>query len=121
MFDFYHRPEEQAAREEALSQQMRLLRKELPAMLAQLTTIPDPRDRKKRWHKLTSLLLYGLLMFVFQFASRRETGALPAPGGKQDGAADRRDLIAVTAWSSVAPAQQKAARIDGAGQIFGDG
>ena len=90
-------------------------------MLAQLTTIPDPRDRKKRWHKLTSLLLYGLLMFVFQFASRRETGALPEPGGKQDGAGDRRDLVAVTAWSSVAPAQQEAARIDGAGQIFGDG
>jgi hypothetical protein len=43
-------------------------------MLTQLTTIPDPRDPKKRWHKLTSLLLYGLLMFVFQFASRR-----PAP------------------------------------------
>jgi hypothetical protein len=65
--------EEQAAREDAVSQQMRLLRKELPAMLAQLTTIPDPRDPKKRRHKLTVLLLYGLLMFVFQFASRRET------------------------------------------------
>jgi Lrp/AsnC family leucine-responsive transcriptional regulator len=44
-----------------------------------------------------------------------------APGGEQDGAADRRDLVAVTSWSSVAPAQQEAARIDGAGQIFGDG
>jgi hypothetical protein len=65
--------EEQAAREDAVSKQMRLLRKELPAMLAQLTTIPDPRDPKKRRHKLTVLLLYGLLMFVFQFASRRET------------------------------------------------
>ncbi len=51
---------------------MRLLRKELPAMLEQLATIPDPRDAKKRRHKLTVLLLYGLLMFVFQFASRRE-------------------------------------------------
>jgi DNA-binding Lrp family transcriptional regulator len=40
---------------------------------------------------------------------------------EQDGAADRRDLVAVTSWSSVAPAQQEAARIDGAGQIFGDG
>ena len=44
-------------------------------MLTQLTTIPDPRDPKKRWHKLTSLLLYGLLMFVFQFASRRLASA----------------------------------------------
>jgi hypothetical protein len=65
--------EEQATREDAVSKQMRLLRKELPAMLAQLATIPDPRDPKKRRHKLTVLLLYGLLMFVFQFASRRQT------------------------------------------------
>lgn len=65
--------EEQAAREDAVSKQMRLLRKELPALLAQLEQIPDPRDPRKRRHKLTVLLLYGLLMFVFQFSSRRET------------------------------------------------
>ena len=51
--------EEQAAREEAVSRQMRLLRKELPAMLEQLATIPDPRDPKKCRHKLTVLLRYG--------------------------------------------------------------
>jgi len=60
-------------REDAVSKQMRLLRKELPALLTQLEQIPDPRDPKKRRHKLTVLLLYGLLMFVFQFSSRRET------------------------------------------------
>ena len=65
--------EEQAAREDAVSKQVRLLRKELPTLLAQLEQIPDPRDPKKRRHKLTVLLLYGMLMFVFQFASRRET------------------------------------------------
>jgi hypothetical protein len=64
--------EEQAAREDAVSKQVRLLRKELPALLAHLTEIPDPRDPGKRRHKLTVLLLWGLLMFVFQFASRRE-------------------------------------------------
>ncbi|RDE50551.1 MAG: hypothetical protein DVS81_10930 [Candidatus Accumulibacter meliphilus] len=64
--------EEQAAREDAVSKQVRLLRKELPALLAQLTEIPDPRDPGKRRHKLTVLLLWGLLMFVFQFASPRE-------------------------------------------------
>ncbi|MBK7955091.1 MAG: transposase family protein [Candidatus Accumulibacter sp.] len=42
-------------------------------MLGQLEQIPDPRDPRKRRHKLTALLLYGLLMFVFQFSSRRET------------------------------------------------
>ncbi|MER2518674.1 MAG: hypothetical protein ABTR92_20130, partial [Candidatus Accumulibacter phosphatis] len=65
--------EEQKAREDAVSKQIRLLRKELPALLGQLEQIPDPRDPRKRRHKLTALLLYGLLMFVFQFSSRRET------------------------------------------------
>ena len=65
--------EEQEAREDAVSKQVRVLRKELPTLLAQLEQIPDPRDPRKRRHKLTALLLYGLLMFVFQFASRRET------------------------------------------------
>jgi hypothetical protein len=73
--------EEQKAREDAVSKQMRLLRKELPALLAQLEQIPDPRDPKKARHKLTVLLLYGLLMFVFQFSSRRETKPrnIPSP------------------------------------------
>ncbi|MEF8753860.1 MAG: transposase family protein [Accumulibacter sp.] len=65
--------EERAAREDAVSKQARLLRQELPALLRQLARIPDPRAPRKRRHKLTALLLYGLLMFVFQFASRRET------------------------------------------------
>jgi hypothetical protein len=42
-------------------------------LLARREPIPDPRDPRKRRHKLTSLLLYGLLMFVFPFSSRRET------------------------------------------------
>jgi hypothetical protein len=65
--------EEREAREDAVSKQTRLLRKELPALLGQLEQIPDPRDPRKRQHKLTVLLLWGLLMFVFQFASRRES------------------------------------------------
>jgi hypothetical protein len=64
--------EEQQARETAVSGQVRVLRRELPALLARLGQIPDPRQPKKCRHRLTVLLLYGLLMFVFQFASRRE-------------------------------------------------
>ncbi len=63
---------EQQAREAAVSGQVRVLRRELPALLARLGQIPDPRHPKKCLHRLTVLLLYGLLMFVFQFASRRE-------------------------------------------------
>jgi hypothetical protein len=64
--------EEQQAREAAVSGQIRVLRRELPALLARLGQIPEPRNPKKCRHRLTVLLLYGLLMFVFQFASRRE-------------------------------------------------
>ena len=62
----------QQAREMAVSGQVRVLRRELPALLAQLEQIPEPRQPTKCRHRLTVLLLYGLLMFVFQFASRRE-------------------------------------------------
>lgn len=55
-----------------MSGQLRILRRELPRLLARLGQIPDFRNPHKRRHKLTVLLLYGLLMFVFQFASRRE-------------------------------------------------
>ncbi len=64
--------EEQQTREAAVSGQFRLLRRELPALLARLEQIPNPRDPKKCRHRLTVLLIDGLLMFVFQFASRRE-------------------------------------------------
>ncbi len=64
--------QEQQAREEAVSGQLRILRRELPRLLARLEQIPDGRNPRKCRHKLTVLLLYGLLMFVFQFASRRE-------------------------------------------------
>ena len=64
--------QEQQAREEAVSGQLRILRRELPCLLVRLEQIPDGRNPRKCRHKLTVLLLYGLLMFVFQFASRRE-------------------------------------------------
>jgi hypothetical protein len=44
----------------------------LPKLLKELSQIPDPRQPKKVKHKLTVVLLYGLLSFVLQMASRRE-------------------------------------------------
>jgi hypothetical protein len=64
--------QEQQAREEAVTGQMAVLRRELPRLLERLGQIHDVRNPRKCRHKLTVLLLYGLLMFVFQFASRRE-------------------------------------------------
>jgi hypothetical protein len=43
-----------------------------PKLLKELSKIPDPRQPKKVKHKLTVVLLYGLLSFVLQMASRRE-------------------------------------------------
>jgi hypothetical protein len=62
----------QQARAAAVSGQLRILRRELPRLLARVAKIPDPRQPRKCRHKLTVLVLYGLLMVVFQFASRRE-------------------------------------------------
>ena len=51
---------------------MRILKAQLPALLKRLNTIPEPRNPKKIKHSLTLLMLYGLLMFVFQLSSRRQ-------------------------------------------------
>lgn len=64
--------EEQEAREEAAVAQIRMLRAKLPFLLLRLSKIPDYRSPKKIKHKLTVVLIYGILMFVYQMASRRE-------------------------------------------------
>ena len=67
--------EEQAAREEAVAAQLAAYRCLLPQLLKKLAKIPEPRQPKKLKHKLTVVLLYGLLRCVFQMASRREANA----------------------------------------------
>ena len=68
----YRSPEEEmAAREEALTEQTCVMRSQLPALLRRLSKIEDPRDPKKTKHRLTMLILYGILMFVYQMGSRR--------------------------------------------------
>jgi len=64
--------EEQLARQQLSIEQLKTLRSQLPLILNGLKKIPDHRNPKKIKHKMTVLMLYGLLMFVFQFASRRE-------------------------------------------------
>jgi hypothetical protein len=43
----------------------------LPGLLKKLARIPDPRNPQKTKHKLTVMMLYGILMFVFHIPSRR--------------------------------------------------
>jgi hypothetical protein len=56
----------------AVAGQLGVFRALLPKLLKDLSKIPDPRQPKKVKHKLTVVLFYGVLSFVFQMASRRE-------------------------------------------------
>lgn len=44
----------------------------LPGLLQKLSRIPDPRNPKKTKHQMTVMMLYGILIFVFQISSRRK-------------------------------------------------
>lgn len=68
--------EEKDARLDAVTGQLRILRSHLPSLLKRLEKIPDPRQPLKIKHKLTVLMLYGLLMFVFQFSSRHQVNEI---------------------------------------------
>jgi hypothetical protein len=64
--------EEQAERQDATLMQLAVMRGLLPGLLKRLSRIKDPRNANKIKYQLTILMLYGILMFVFQMASRRE-------------------------------------------------
>ncbi len=64
--------QERQGREDAVTEKVGILRDKLPVLLRRLAKIPDPRSPKKIKHKLTSLMVYGILGFVLQVASRRE-------------------------------------------------
>jgi len=51
------------------------MRQMLPVLLKRLGQIPDPRNPRKLKHRLTVLMVYGILVFVFQYASRRAANA----------------------------------------------
>ena len=68
---FQSTEEESAARTEAVSALMAIMRQMLPILLGRLGKIPDPRNPKKLKHQLTVLMVYGILVFVFQYGSRR--------------------------------------------------
>ncbi len=64
--------EEQAARQKAVEEQVKIFRAMLPALLRRFSKIKDPRNPKKLKHKLTVVMLYGILTFIFHMTSRRE-------------------------------------------------
>lgn len=64
--------EERRVRNEAVWEQLGVFRSKLPVLLRRLSKIEDPRSPKKIKHKLTILLIYGILTFVLQMSSSRE-------------------------------------------------
>ncbi len=64
--------EEFAARNAIVTDQIKIIKSRLPDLLKQLSKIKDPRNPKKIKHKLSILMIYGIFMFVFNVASRRE-------------------------------------------------
>jgi len=67
--------EECAGRIEAVTEQARVLKAQWPVLLRQLRKISDPRKPKKIKHKLTVLTLYGTLVFVLHYSSRRQANS----------------------------------------------
>jgi len=63
------------ARREAVSELILLMRQLLPLLLRRFAKIPDPRNPNKLKHRLSVLMIYGILVFVFQYASRRAANA----------------------------------------------
>ncbi len=69
---YQNEQEERSARLDSVSQQVKVYRSLLPVLLNRLRKIPDPRNPRKIRHKLTVLMIYGILCFAFQMSSRRE-------------------------------------------------
>ena len=51
---------------------LKVYKKYLPDILKDLASMNDPRNPRKIKHQQTMLMLYGILMFVFHIASRRD-------------------------------------------------
>lgn len=64
--------EEMAYRQEMAEKTTIVYRQMLPDLLKKLDRIKDPRQPHKIKHKMTVLMVYGILLFVYQTGSRRE-------------------------------------------------
>jgi hypothetical protein len=57
-------------------EQAKFVKVQLPILLRQFSKISDPRNPKKLKHKLTVLLLFGILCLIYNTASRREANRI---------------------------------------------
>jgi len=69
----YHSVEEEReAGYKAVENYIKTIKRYLPGLLKRLSEVKDYRNPKKLKHKVNMVLLFGILSFVFQKASRRE-------------------------------------------------
>ena len=59
-------------RSDLVAAQLNAWRSMLPQLLRRFAKIPDPRRAKSVKHKITVLMIFGLLAFIFRLSSRRE-------------------------------------------------
>ena len=63
--------EEMARRQEIIEKSTIVYRKMFPTLPQNLSKIDDPRNPNKIKHKITTLFVYGILLFVYQVGTRR--------------------------------------------------
>lgn len=63
--------EEELDRQVTADAALKVYRRTLPILLKRLSKINDPRQPKKIKHSLTVLMIYGILMFIYQQSSLR--------------------------------------------------
>ncbi len=64
--------EEKDAAQHKVEAMLSVYQQILPGLLEKLSHMPDPRNPHKIKHKMTMIILYGILMFVYQVPSRRK-------------------------------------------------
>lgn len=64
--------EEQEAVQAVTEEKLKVAYQLLPGLLEKISRIPDPRDPKKIKHQMAVMMLYGILLFMFQLSSRRK-------------------------------------------------
>ena len=64
--------DEMAERQDTVEKAAIVYRQMLPSLLVKLSRIKDPRKPGSVKHKITVLMAYGILLFVYQIGSRRE-------------------------------------------------
>ncbi len=73
--------EERQARQRAVEAQLKAWRALLPGILERFARIKDPRRPGSVRHKLSVLMIFGMVLFAYQCASRREANReLSRPG-----------------------------------------